>query len=225
MKLFLLITLLLPLSLFAQTKDAIIKDLSRYVDSLERELILIKREIADMKSSDPKLYDQTNLIEKQEKQIQQLSQENEKLKASLSRTEGQLKERSVQLDELKQKIKNAGADSLLSTIEITNFKALPQYAKNCACFFSRDQADYNNRTFLYIEDEKKDCLININGRQERLLYKGTDKFSNERYTLVFSNKKQIGTAGANQMIEALMTITGQKGEKISFSVMGVCGCE
>lgn len=210
---------------FSQTREQNVKQLSKYADSLENELIILKREMRDLKSSDPKLYDQKGLIEKQEAQIAKLTKENEVLINSIGRVEGQLKFRSRALENLKQKIKAEGADNLLSTIEIENFKTLPQYAKNCACFYSQDQADYNNRQFLYIEDEKKDCLININGRQERLIYKGGETFSNDNYTLVFENKSIIGNAGTNKTYEAAMVITNKTGDKIIIPVMGVCGCE
>lgn len=210
---------------FSQTREQNVKQLSKYADSLENELIILKREMRDLKSSDPKLYDQKGLIEKQEAQIAKLTKENEVLINSIGRVEGQLKFRSRALENLKQKIKAEGADNLLSTIEIENFKTLPQYAKNCACFYSQDQADYNNRQFLYIEDEKKDCLININGRQERLIYKGGETFSNDNYTLVFENKNIIGNAGTNKTYEAAMVITNKTGDKIIIPVMGVCGCE
>lgn len=209
---------------FSQSKDQTIKQLSRQVDSLETALIQTQKEIREMKDSNPKLYDQTNLIDKQEKEIAKLHKENEDLKASVSRMESQLKFHTRELTNLKEKLKSAGLDTLLSSMEVTNFKILPQYAKNCACFYSQDQADYNNRQFLYIEDEGKDCLININGRQERLLAKGLT-FTNERYTLTFENKKQIGTVGANKKYEATLTIKNTNGEKIAFPVMGVCGCE
>jgi predicted RNase H-like nuclease (RuvC/YqgF family) len=210
---------------FGQSKDQTIKQLSKEVDSLENELVILKRELRELKSSDPKLYDQKNLIEKQESQILKLTSENEKITAYSSRVESQLKFRSRELDDLKSKLRRVGADSLLSNIEVTNFKTMPQYAKNCACFYSQDQADYNNRQFLYIEDEKKDCLININGRQERLIFKKEDLFSNDNYTLKFINKKNIGNAGANKMFEAVIQITNTKGDKAEIPVTGVCGCE
>jgi hypothetical protein len=199
--------------------------LSKYADSLETELVILKRELRELKNSDPKLYDQKNLIEKQEVQITKLTAENEKITAYSGRVESQLKFRSRELEDLKTKLKRMGQDSLLSTIEVTNFKTMPQYAKNCACFYSQDQADYNNRQFLYLEEEKKDCLININGRQERLIFKSNDVFMNENYTLKFTNKKNIGNAGANTMYEASLIITNKSGDKAVIPVTGVCGCE
>ncbi|HRO76025.1 MAG TPA: hypothetical protein PLP27_07770 [Crocinitomicaceae bacterium] len=209
---------------FGQTKDQTIKQLSRQVDSLETALIQAQKEIREIKDSNPKMYDQVNFIEKQEKELTKLQKENEDLKASISRMESQLKFHTRELTNLKGKLKAKGLDTLLSAMEVTNFKTLPQYAKNCACFYSQDQADYNNRQFLYIEDEGKDCLININDRQERLLAKGST-FTNERYTLTFENKKQIGTVGANKKYEATLTIKNTNGEKIAFPVVGVCGCD
>lgn len=219
------ILLCISSNLFAQTKEQTLKQLSKYADSLEAELVILKRELRELKSSDPKLYDQKSLIEKQETQIIKLTAENEKIKTYSSRVESQLKFRSRELEDLKSKLKRMGQDSLLSTIEVTNFKVMPEYAKNCACFYSQDQADYNNRQFLYLEDEKKDCLININGRQERLIFKGNDVFSNENFTLRFVNKKHIGNAGSNMMYDASLEITNKAGEKIAIPVVGVCGCE
>ncbi len=217
--------LLFSTVLFSQTKDRTIKELSRYVDSLENELIHLKNEISDLKSSNPKLYDHQNYIEKQEKQIEKLTAENNSLRITVERTESQLKFRSRELQELKQKVMVLGADSLLSAIEVSNFKVMPQYAKGCACFYSQDQADYNNRQFLYLEDENKDCLVIINGRQERLLFKGAGSFSNADYTLVFTHKKQINTVGSNKVFEATMIITNSKGDKTIIPVTGVCGCD
>ena len=220
----LLCGLFFSLGAYAQTKDQTIKQLSRYIDSLESELIHVKNEIADLKSSNPKLYDHQNFIEKQERQIEKLTAENNSLRLSVERTESQLKFRSRELQELKQKLIAKGADSLLSAIEVSNFRVIPQYAKDCACFYSQDQADYNNRQFLYIEDEKKDCIININGRQERLIYKDNDTFSNKDYVLSFTDKKQINTVGGNNIFEAKMVISNTAGAKIVIPVTGVCGC-
>lgn len=223
---FLIVFIFISSFSFSQSKDRIIKDLSKNVDSLENELIQIKREISDLKALNPEKFDQANVIQQQGQDINQLAAEKQSLMTTVSRLESQLKFRSRELQDLKVKVKNIGADSLLANIQVSNFRVLPQYAKDCACFYSQDQGDYNNRQFLYIEDENKDCIININNRQERLLFKKDGVFANERFQINFSNKKHIGNAGANKMYDALMTITSlTTKEKLEIPVMGVCGCD
>lgn len=125
--------------------------------------------------------------------------------------------------------KSLAADSVEIKMETFGF---PSEISGCSCYFAKDEKDFLQEKFLYIDDYGKNAFVKINNEAIKIPVKehpldaeGFNKdIENEQYKIHITGKK-IKEMEEVMMFKGTMTVENkQTGAKGISPIYGECGC-
>lgn len=116
-------------------------------------------------------------------------------------------------------------------LSIDTFSTFPAEIDGCACYFSNNEKEFLNHTYIYADDYRDIAFISINGVMTKFKLSTSDisadrtieTFINDEYRVTV-NVKQVGQLDETVQKEGALTITHKDGKEIIKKIYGECGC-
>ena len=116
-------------------------------------------------------------------------------------------------------------------LNIDTFSTFPPEIDGCACYFSTNETEFNNHTYIYADDYQNTAFVSINGvmtKFELSTSNNSDEhsietFVNDEYEIII-DLKQVGQLDETWQKEGTLTITPKNGKEIVKTIYGECGC-
>jgi hypothetical protein len=123
-----------------------------------------------------------------------------------------------------------------SSLNIDTFTEIPQDIAGCSCYYSNDSTEFVQSKYIYVSDFNELSYVKINGKllqfkQTKLNRKNdgtleiTARHNNYEMFITVKNISGEGEQEEERSREAgTLTIKDDKGNSVSKSFYGMCGC-
>jgi len=124
-----------------------------------------------------------------------------------------------------------------SELNIDLFTSIPEKIDGCSCLFSSTKELYENNEYIFASNYDSLGFISINKEMTilKLVSSGRDQFSfgdydhidifkNENYIVTVEMKYKESSGEETWIDTGAITVENNKGEKITTSFYGECGC-
>jgi hypothetical protein len=118
-------------------------------------------------------------------------------------------------------------------LTLDTFSTLPPEIDGCGCYFSNDQPQFENHTYIYVNDFAKTSFVKINGEMVKFTlesFKETGEkttqsiYKSDRHEMILDIKDGEPMGEEAMLKSGTITITDKSGQKITRTFYGECGC-
>lgn len=107
----------------------------------------------------------------------------------------------------------------------------PPEVDGCSCYFSRNQQEFHDEKYVYLDDYGNNAYLNVDGKQVKIKMEEGD-FDPENFTKTISNDEFTVTIEGRKikeleevmMFEGKMTVKDKNGAATTTAIYGECGC-
>lgn len=118
-------------------------------------------------------------------------------------------------------------------ITLDTFSIFPPEIEGCSCYFSNDSTEFKKGEYIYMNDYFQLSFLKINGELIKFTqtdYKEIDslnvvaKYKGDKYEMIIETKDGIQNGDETWLKTGTIKLTDQKGQTITKSFYGECGC-
>jgi len=127
---------------------------------------------------------------------------------------------------------NNALDKNQQVITIDTFSEFPPEIDGCACYFSSDKKEFENKKYIYADDYGDVAFISINKKMTKFKISKTEKIKESRMIQTWISDKykltidrtQIGQVEETWQQKGTLKLETKDGKIITKNIYGECGC-
>ncbi len=110
----------------------------------------------------------------------------------------------------------------------------PEEVTECACYFAKDQSDFNSEKYIYVDDAGENAFAKLDGERRTMKLISSSSFEDDSESIIKeieSNEYKISIKAKKikenpeaMVFEGTMTVEQPTGEKVTTPIYGECAC-
>jgi hypothetical protein len=118
-------------------------------------------------------------------------------------------------------------------MSIDTFSTFPPEIDGCSCYFSNDSTEFKKREYIYMNDFAQTSFLKINGvltKFTQIEFKEIDsvnvkaKYKSNDYEMTIDSKDGMRNGDETWLKTGTIRLTNKKGETLTKTFYGECGC-